>query len=362
MEIKLDDLIIWLNNLYLDAYQIDIVLNNFEDIEFFFSKEAETVIKKLLPKNVTTKIIENRDVSKIKDLVSQVKDKYNIITCESEEFPSLLKLIEGSPKLLYYKGDISLLNNELLAVVGARKITTYGKWACEKLIREISNYPISIASGLAIGTDTVAHKAAIDNGLKTVGVLGTGIDLIYPQRNRALFEEMEANHLIITEFRPGTPGYKTNFPMRNRIISGISKAALIIEAKRRSGSLITARNAFEQGREVFAVPGNINSILSEGTNDLIKDSANPATEGRDIIEGVESFRKLKDKSDSVSIDIDGLSDDERKIYEILKEGPSSIDIISFRTGMAVTEINPILTILEIKGCIKEIAASNFSII
>lgn len=362
MEIKLDDLIIWLNQLDLDAYQIDKILNNFDDIELLFSKEADVLIKKLLPKRLAEKFIANRDKSKIIDLLSRVKEEYNVITCYSKQFPSSLKQIEGSPKLLYYKGDISLLNDEILAVVGARKITTYGKWACEKLIREVSKYPITIASGLAIGTDTVAHKSAIENNLKTIGVLGTGIDLIYPQRNRGLYEEMEKNHLIITEFKPGTPGLKINFPMRNRIISGISKAALIIEAKRRSGSLITARNAFEQSREVFAVPGNINSILSEGTNDLIKDGAIPVTEGIDIIEGVPDFRNLKISDKSEDRDISRLSDAERKIYEILKEGPISSDLISFKSGLEISEINPILTILEIRGFIKEITASNFSII
>jgi DNA processing protein len=211
------------------------------------------------------------------------------ITLLDDAYPDLLLEIHDPPLALHYRGDISLLARPAVAIVGSRRASPYAINAARELGRKIVAAGLAIVSGLARGVDTAAHEIALDSGGATVGVLGTGIDGVYPKSNRALFERIEERGLIVSEFPPGTPPLKSNFPMRNRVISGLTLGTVIVEATSRSGSLITARTAAEQGREVYAVPGSIFSAGSEGTHRLIQYGAKLVHDADDI------FHELRDE-------------------------------------------------------------------
>lgn len=199
-------------------------------------------------------------------------------------YPSQLKHSYEPPLMLFCKGDLSLLSMTLLGIVGARECTAYGEAAVKLILPDLTASDIGIVSGLAKGVDVIAHKGAMTNGGRTIGVIGTGLDYYYPAVNREIQKEMCNNQLVITEYPLNTPPRKHHFPARNRIIAGLSRGVLVIEAKRRSGSLITARMALEEGRDVFAVPGSVLSDLSIGCNDLIKSGAIPCSTGLDILD------------------------------------------------------------------------------
>jgi DNA processing protein len=206
------------------------------------------------------------------------------MTIFEEEYPTLLKHIYNPPLVLYTVGNLQLLHSPSIAIVGSRKADLYALKAIQSILPALIQRKIVIISGLAKGVDTMAHKTAIRYHGETIGVLGSGFFHIYPQENIALVENMKKEHLIISEYPPQTRPQKWHFPMRNRIISGLAKGAVIIQAEQRSGSLITAEYALQEGRDVFAVPGNIHESLSQGTNKLIQQGAKLVLTGEDILE------------------------------------------------------------------------------
>lgn len=338
------------------------ILNYFGDYgAFLASKDEELlVIKNIGPKSLERLRNLKRDFSpekiqEIRDKLRQVSVGY--ISIFDESYPEELKVIEDPPIVLYYKGDLNLLSLDYkIAVVGSRKTTSYGKWACQSFTKELAKLGFTIVSGLAAGIDSIAHDSSIREGARTIGVLGCGIDVIYPKRNRGLYEAMIPQDLILSEYPPGTEPYAFRFPERNRIISGLSKGVVVIEAQEQSGSLITAHIALDQGKDVFALPGNINSLFSRGTNLLIKDGARPLLSIEDIIEELGSPSLLEKNKDSLD-----LSNEERSIVDILSEGPSHIDILVYRTRLPVDVLSYILTGMELKGIVDEIEGNVFSL-
>ncbi len=312
---------------------------------------------------VKNKLIKNKNERYLENLFFHIeKERIKIITIYDENYPKRLRYIDYNPKVLYTKGDIVEEDNFAIALVGSRKATSYGKWACEKFTKELVDLGITIISGLAAGIDTVAHRTALENGGRTIGVLGNGIDVVYPKRNLSLYNEMEKFGAVISEFPMKTPPFPYNFPQRNRIISGLSMGVLVIEAQEKSGSLITATHAAEQGKDVFALPGNINSIFSGGTNKLIKDGARPLLELDDIIEEIYELKQLKNKHTvNKSIDYSDYSEIEIKVIKLLEEGPMHCDSISYRTDLDIADVNSILTILELKGAVKELSGRMFGL-
>ncbi|MER2174831.1 MAG: DNA-processing protein DprA [Carnobacterium sp.] len=204
-----------------------------------------------------------------KNLDEYDKKQIKWISILDQTYPEYLKHIYNPPALLFYQGDLSLLNQQLLAIVGSRLTSSYGEKALALLLPELISHEITTVSGLAKGIDKKVHQKTIELGGRTIGIIGTGLDHYYPFENESLQKEIARNHLLISEYPLGTKPLKHHFPMRNRIIAGLSLGTLVIEAKYRSGSLITANLALQEGREVFAVPGNITNPYSEGTNDLI---------------------------------------------------------------------------------------------
>lgn len=245
------------------------------DIASFYSithQQAETIHLYIRQNNI------------IKLLSIYNEQNIKLITILDQEYPPLLKEIYDPPLVLYAKGNQDLLKTRMIGVVGARMMSHYGREALMKLIPPLLQDNFTIVSGLAKGVDIQAHSLAMDNGGNTIAVLGSGIFNIYPKEHEGIAHFISQNNLLLSEYPPYTAPTKWNFPKRNRIISGLSEGVLVVEAKERSGSLITADQAMEQGREVFAVPGSILSETSQGTNSLIKQGAKLVTEPNDILE------------------------------------------------------------------------------
>lgn len=274
------------------------------------------------------------------------------ITQASTAYPSLLREIHAPPKTLYGRGNMDLLETACFGVVGTRKITNYGKDATEKIISGLSQY-FTIVSGLALGIDALAHKNALEFGGKTIAVLGSGVDdeSIYPKSNLALAKEiLKKGGLIISEYKPGSNPHQGAFPERNRIISGLSKGVLVIEADIESGSLITAKLALEQNRDVFAVPGSIFAPRSQGTNRLIQTGAKLVTSAQEVLEEYQQNLPLFNNGlKSISTGDPA----EQKILVILNsDGETFIDDIVRRSGLDASTVIAKLTMLELKGKVK----------
>nr|WP_298571986.1 DNA-processing protein DprA [uncultured Mogibacterium sp.] len=269
-----------------------------------------------------------------------------ILTIDSPNYPNTLKVINNPPPKLYCIGDIGLLKKKSVAVVGSRKYTLYGKIVAQMIGKELAHAGIPVVSGLAYGIDSYAHEGTVNSSGKAIAVLGTGIDIIYPARNTWLYNKIAQSGLIISEYPPGTPGAKYTFPQRNRIISAISEAVVVVEAGLNSGSLITADFACEQGKSIYAVPGNINSQFSVGTNKLIKDGAIPMISINDVASDIKGFEYIPDDIET------SLGHDELEIYmEIQKSTCCTIDSIAHNLNKNAGKVSAILTVLEIKGII-----------
>ncbi len=265
--------------------------------------------------------------------------------------PYLLQQIPDRPSQLYIRGNFPDENKyKFLTVIGSRKFTTYGKQVCEKIIRDLAGYPIVVVSGLALGIDSIAHQAALDNNLKTIAVPGSGISeqVLYPASNRGLAQKiLQSGGALVSEYEPDFRATNWSFPKRNRIMAGMSHAVLVIEAENKSGTRITARLATDYNREVFSVPGSIFSPSSTGCNELIREGAFPITSGQDIIE----FFNLDHTPQQPSLLID-LSEHEQLIMQTLVE-PLSRNEITEQTKLSIVEVNIALSNLEISGIIKE---------
>ena len=261
-------------------------------------------------------------------------------------YPRLLHLIPDPPPLLYYTGDLSLASGLCAAVVGARKATEYGRWVALQLGRRLAEHGVTVVSGMAAGVDTAGHRGALGAGGKTIAVLGCGLDVCYPRSNRRLKAEIEGSGLILSEYPPGSQPLPYAFPARNRIISGLCPLTVVVEAGPRSGSLITAERAAEQGREIYAVPGNITSPGSMGANRLIADGAVPLVVIDDILDGLGLSRVDTELVKS------RLAVDEREVYaQVEKGGEVTVDQIARRLEKPVEIVAGIVTVLEMKGAV-----------
>jgi len=281
------------------------------------------------------------------------------ITIDNKDYPADLKKIKNAPKILYYRGKIKQ-EEPLFAIVGARNCSTYGKQATLDIAGNLAEAGLTIVSGLAPGIDSFAHQATIERGKRTIAVLGTGIDRqsIYPSENIGLAEKiLENDGLLISEYPPGTQGTKWTFPQRNRIISGLSLGVLVIEAKQKSGALITANDAFSQNRKVFALPGSIYSFNSKGTHFLIKKGARLAENSQDILDGLNlTLRENKDKNE-----VSGKTSDENLILNILAEGGLHIDKIIEATKLSAAKTAGVLAILEMEEKVRNLGGNVYAI-
>ena len=291
------------------------------------------------------------------------KNGIKITSLISDNYPKNLKKIYDAPIILYYKGNLTDLDKYSLGIIGTRTPTVYGQTVCENLTSEITKLGILTVSGMARGIDSIAHKTTLKYSGLTYAILGSGVDVIYPPENRSLYNEILNTGAVISEYEPGEKPDKINFPKRNRLISGISLGTLIIETAKKGGSLITSEFALDQNKEVFAIPGNINSKKSEGTNELIKKgTAKLVTNIDDILSELNYALKpilndkAKENEQHISVELDIF---ERKIFEELSNEPIHIDRINELTGMSISDCLVHLLSLEFKNVIKQLPGKYF---
>ncbi|NLJ78563.1 MAG: DNA-protecting protein DprA [Tissierellia bacterium] len=357
-------ILIWLSSLYIGSRSIGNIMEQVPQLTDLWNLPTKSIYS-LKGINAKTKerIIANRRIDKIEEVFNHIEaSNTDVTTIFDRDYPKMLKHIYDSPKVLYRKGQILEEDSLSIAIVGSRKATNYGKWATERLVNELVNLDVTIVSGLATGIDGIAHRKALKENGRTIGVLGNGLDIIYPRNNRDIYRDIPGNGAIVTEFCFGVSPLAYNFPQRNRIISGLSLGVIVVEAKEKSGSLITAHHAMEQGREVFALPGNINSIFSRGTNKLIGDGAKLVMDIDDVIEEIYDLQMQAAKCKKIDAENIELSEPEMQVFKLIEEGPIHCDSIVFNTGMDISTVYSILTALEMKGLIKELTGNTFTLV
>ena len=381
------------------------LLERFRSAEDIFSATAADYFRAGLPK-ATAAALQDKDLSQARKLMAECEQMgIGIISFGDAQYPSRLKYIADPPMVLYYKGKLpDFEETATVGVVGTRKASLYGLQVAKRLGFQIGTCGGMVVSGMAEGIDGYATQGALLAGGKVLGVLGSGVDVVYPAKNKALFAEMERFGCLISEYPPGTPPYKWNFPQRNRIISGMSNGVLIVEAPEKSGALITARAALEQGRDVFVVPGNIDVATCMGSNALLREGATAVSHGWDILseyaqmyDGALALRNIpepapdeekpslkvaqrpalparkpekkkkpidnginvaySDKKDKLS----GLSDAEQKLVNLLLEGEQLVDDVIAGAGLPVAQAKAMLTMLEIKGVIASLPGGRLTL-
>lgn len=283
------------------------------------------------------------------------KNEITVLTSADSLYPPRLKEINQPPPVLYVRGEIKLEDEWAVAIVGTRRMTAYGRQVTEELADFLGRHGVTVISGLARGVDAIAHQTAIKAGGRTYAILGSGVDYIYPPENRKLAQEIIHAGALISEYPLGTFPESTNFPPRNRIISGLSQAVVIIEAGDTSGALITATFAAEQGREVFAVPGYIHAPQSKGTNRLIQDGARPLLKVEDVLEvlNLEQIHEYKQARLLIPAD-----DIETVIINVIGDETLHVDEIQVKSGLPVEKISAALVMMELKGMVRQ--AGNMS--
>ena len=283
--------------------------------------------------------------------------KASLLTWDMAGYPSYLREIPGPPPLLYYQGELLERDQWAVAVVGTRRLTSYGRQITRDLVAGLVQNNITVVSGLARGIDAIAHKTAVELGGRTLAVLGSGLDCIYPSENRTLAQEITQGHgAIISEYGLGVQPEAKNFPPRNRIISGLSLGVIIIEAGVRSGALITTNFALEQNREVFAVPGNINSPVSQGPNRLIQEGAKLVTKIEDVLEEL-NLHMVAERT-AVQLTLPETAE-EVALYTQLSAQPVHIDELSRSTGLPSAQVSSTLTLMELKGMVQQVGGMNY---
>jgi DNA processing protein len=294
------------------------------------------------------------------DLPKEVKRLHlldiHLTTLLADDYPDTLKHIHGPPAFLFIRGELRSTDEVAVAVVGTRRATGYGRRVTQRIVSELAAASITIISGLALGIDGAAHEAAIEAGGRTVAVLGSGIDHIYPAQHRSLANHVEQCGALVSEYPPGRAPEGHHFPARNRIIAGLAKAVIVIEAAERSGALITADFAADQGKDVFAVPGDISRIASRGTNRLIQDGAFPLLDPADVIDTLEC---------NPAFSISDISEDltenrtEHGVLECLGADALHIDEIHERSGIPIPELQAALSMLELRGVISSVGSMQY---
>lgn len=332
-------------------------------IDYFGSVEAAWIApsQSLLAAGLNQKLVENflllrSDVSLDRVWERLQESGIKVLTWEDQAYPKRLIEIDQPPPVLYLRGDLLPEDDWAVAVVGTRRITGYGRQVAEEISSFLANNGITVISGLARGVDSVAHKSALDAGGRSLAVLGNGVDQIYPPEHRRLADAIVQHGALISDYPPGTPPDSVNFPPRNRIISGLSQAVVIVEAGERSGALITANFAAEQGRDVFAVPGNINAPQSKGTNRLIQQGANPLLDAQEILEMLNLTQIVEHRAARAALPVDPT---EARLLGVIGHEPRHIDDICRQSDLPIDQVSATLALMELKGIVRQVGGMNY---
>jgi DNA processing protein len=341
----------------IGAARLRVLLQYFGDIESAWNASPQALQAAGLGSKVIDSFLQVRLDVDLESVVKRIQSKgICILTWEDETYPRRLKEIEQPPPVLYLRGSLLPADEWAVAIVGTRRITAYGRQVTEEIATTLARSGVTIVSGLARGVDSVAHKAALDAGGRTIAVLGSGVDVIYPSEHRALAERMVASGALLSDYAPGTAPDGVNFPPRNRIISGLSLAVVVVEAGQQSGALITAEFAAEQGRDVFAVPGNINAPQSVGCNALIQQGARPLLQAGDILEALDLTMVQEHRSARSVLPADAT---EQQVLEVVGQQPLHIDEIRLQINLPMEQVTAALAMMELKGMVRAVGGMRY---
>lgn len=328
----------------------------------FRATEKELLKVEGMSRNLILEIQKGPPEKRVEKELTQLSEiGGKLLTFHDELYPKRLKEIYDPPPILYLRGDLRREDELAVAVVGSRKTTPYGRWMAEKISQDLSRHGITIVSGMARGIDSVAHWGALSTGGRTIAVLGCGVDVIYPAENRGLSKKIIEQGALLSEFPIGTPPESGHFPRRNRIISGLAIGVVIVQAGQKSGALITAGYALEQGREVFAVPGNVGIESSRGANRLIREGAKMVESSEDILEEIlPQWKKEKEAgSEEGKVFLD-FSEEEKTLFSLLGTDPLHIDALIRESGLEPGRVSSLLLNLEMKGLVTQWPGKYFS--
>ena len=342
----------------IGAVRLRKLLNFFPDLKTAWHAAANEIEQSGLDTSLVGKILETRQKIDPHQQFAKLADlNIRLVTFQDEIYPKLLREIPNPPAVLYILGEFQPQDEMAIAVVGTRKFSVYGKQVAQELVTNLVRANLTIVSGLALGIDALAHQTAVLASGRTIAVLACGLDSIYPASNRQIGESIAAGHgALISELPLGTPPLKHHFPNRNRIIAGLSLGTVVIEAAAESGALITARHALEQNRQVFAVPGSIYNPGSVGPNNLLKMGAKPVTSAADILEDL-NLGHLEEQIKTQ--EIAGDNEEETAILKLLTREPIHIDSIVKTAGLSASTVAATLTIMEMKGKVRNLGANQY---
>lgn len=336
------------------------LLAEFQSAEVIFNLKNTKEFSPEFAKNqqLISRIIDDSLKKRACEIYKQAKkDKIEIVCFNDSSYPCFLKEIYSPPLVLYYRGDLCDNYKCAVSVVGSRNADGYGRKIAYDISKELSQMGMIIISGMARGIDSYAHMGALDGGGKTIAVLGSGVDYVYPPENKKLYNQIIQRGAVLSDYLPGSPPQKQNFPARNRIIAGLSMGTLVIEARKSSGALITSDSALRENRTVYAVPGNINNELSQGTNSLIKSGCVCVTCARDIVEDMGFEVTPQTHSQNIS---SNLNDDQKLVYRALEMNVSSIEEVCSITKLDVPAILSAITFLKVNGLIEGVGFGSYA--
>lgn len=341
----------------IGAVRFRALLEHFGDAQTAWYADPAELRKAGLSPKIVEELIRVRSSISL-DRIMERLEKLGIqaLTWEEAAYPRLLRNIEQPPPVLYVRGSLLAEDEWAVAIVGTRRVSHYGRQTTEAIASFLASNGLTIVSGLARGVDAIAHQVALRHHGRTIAVLGNGLDIIYPPEHAKLAEAIIANGALVSDYPPGTEPLSVNFPPRNRIISGLALATVIVEAGTTSGALITAKFAADQGRDVFAVPGNITSPLSQGTNRLIQEGAFPVLDPKDILEALNLNMIAEQKTARVNLPADPV---EAQIYQLLSAEPVHIDEISALADQPIEMISAALAMMELKGLVRQVGGMHY---
>ncbi|NWF62879.1 MAG: DNA-protecting protein DprA [Chloroflexi bacterium] len=329
----------------------------FGDLESAWKADASALMEAGLGAKLAEKVVGARTQIDLDQVLAKIEAQgITILTWADETYPNRLKEIDQPPPVLYIRGEYLMDDLFAVAIVGTRKVTPYGRQVTEEIASFLAANGITVVSGLARGVDAIAHQTALKAGGRTIAVLGSGVDKIYPPEHRALAEQMMQRGAVMSDYAVGTPPDASNFPPRNRIISGLSLAVVVIEAAETSGSLITAEFAAEQGREVFAVPGSILAPQSKGANRLLQKGAQPLLTPMDLMQALDLTRMDKQKTARKVLPSD---ETETLLLNTLGAEPMHVDEIRRQSELPIEKISATLVLMELKGMVRQVGGMNY---
>ncbi len=341
----------------IGAVRLQALIDHFGDITTAWNASPFDLAAAGIGRKLSERVIQVRRDVNLDDYMAQVeKNAIKILTWNDVDYPVHLKEIEQPPPVIYMRGDVTQEDGWAVAIVGTRAVTPYGRQVAEELATILAQNGVTVVSGLARGVDAIAHNSALRAGGRTLAVLGSGVDKIYPPEHRQLAEKIFLQGAVISDYAPGTPPESANFPPRNRIISGLSLAVVVVEAGDISGALITAEFAVNQGRDVFAVPGPVNAPQSKGTNRLIANGARILLQPADVLEALDLTRNVERREVRRAVPSDAT---EAALLNYLGTAPVHVDEIRAQLNLPVEKISAALTMMELKGMVRQVGGMNY---